>query len=307
MTGASGFLGRAVVARLGAGGWSVDAVSTQPDSGKTPTRDITWHRADLLRPGAVEELIAGSEAGHLIHLAWAPNRGIYWSPENFGWVTASTNLFSRFFEHGGQRAVAVGSSAEYDWRAGICRERTTRLGGGAVYGACKRALGELFAGLCEQYGGPEAEPGSPSGAWARIFFLYGPHEPEDRLVPAVTRSLLEGRAAYCSEGRQVRDYLFVEDAADALVRVLDSDLSGPVNIASGEGIRVRDLVRRIADRTGGAELVEWGVPDGHPFVVADTTRLRNELGWRPAIGLDEGMDRTVSWWRERLATESQSS
>ncbi len=315
VTGASGFLGRAVVSRLLETGWGVDAVTSSgsPDP-YVEHQALRWHEADLLDDAAIEALLSATDASFLIHLAWAQPRPVYDSPENFRWVSASTRLLKKFFENGGQRTVFAGSSAEYDWSSGICRERTTPLAGGGAYGAAKRGLAELFHGLCEHYG--DSENGGVSGAWARIFFLFGPHEAEGRLAASVTRSLIEGGPVRCSEGTQIRDYLFVEDAADALVELLGSEITGPVNIASGEGVRVRDFVLELAERVdaagaGGdncAERIEWGKVGRSgseaPLVIADIARLRDELGWQPRIGRSEGLDRTIAWWRERLAAKA---
>ncbi|MCP4202326.1 MAG: NAD(P)-dependent oxidoreductase [bacterium] len=311
VTGAGGFLGRAVVARLLETGWSVEAVTSGGAPEPAPRHEaLRWHECDLLDEASVERLIPSLGASHLVHLAWAPNRGIYTSPENFRWVPASARLLEAFFGSGGKRTVFTGSSAEYDWSSGICREGSTPLAGGGAYGAAKRALGELFRGLCELHAGGEAR--EVSGAWARLFFLFGPHEPEGRLVAAVARSLIEGGPVRCSEGTQIRDYMFVADAADALVELLRSDLTGPVNVASGEGVRVRDLVLDLAERVGGGgvERIEWGTAgrgaNEAPLVVADAGRLRDELEWQPKIGRSEGLERTVAWWRQRLATKAEA-
>src|SRR5207245_614301 len=84
--------------------------------------------------------------------------------------------------------------------------------------ACKLAL----ASLLEAYAGQTGL----SQAWARIFFLYGPREHPKRLVSSVIRSLLRGERARCSHGQQIRDYLHVEDAAGALVALLESEVTG---------------------------------------------------------------------------------
>jgi nucleoside-diphosphate-sugar epimerase len=68
------------------------------------------------------------------------------------------------------------------------------------------------------------------------FFLYGPYENRTRLVPSIINSLLQEKTAPCSSGIQIRDYLFVEDVADAFVRLLNSSVNGPVNIASGKPV-----------------------------------------------------------------------
>ncbi len=309
LTGARGFLGRAVLERLVAGGWQVDAVTSTPDGtdigeSETPCGDgtrVCWHRTDLLEPGAGRRLMEQSGAEALIHLAWAPNRGVYESPANLTWMRASMELVEAFAESGGRRAVLAGSSAEYDWRHGVCSEGRTPLAGGGVYGATKRALGEWFAAASRVH--------ELSGAWARTFFLFGPHEPGGRLVASVARSLLAGDTARCSSGVQVRDYLYVGDAADALVRLLESELTGPVNVGSGRPRRVRDLVTALAERcqaAGGTGRVELGaleaVAGEAPLVLADVGRLRDELGWSPPVGFSAGLDRTVTWWQNQLAT-----
>ncbi len=317
VTGASGFLGRTVVTRLLETGWTVDALTSAVSVGRAAPdlehEALRWHEADLLDASSVDGLVGKLEATFLMHLAWVRARPIYNSPDNLRWVAASAHLLEAFLQNGGRRTVFAGSSAEYDWSAGVCREKSTPLAGGGVYGASKRALAELFQGQFEAHNNGESPSGvGASGAWARIFFLFGPHEAESRLVAAVAKALITGEPVRCSDGTQVRDYMYVEDAADALVSLLASDVSGPINIASGEGIRVRDLVLELAERVGdGAERIEWGAAgqssEEAPLVVADVGRLRDELGWQPSVGRSRGLDRTLAWWRERLAPIAPNS
>ncbi|WP_421021629.1 NAD-dependent epimerase/dehydratase family protein, partial [Klebsiella pneumoniae] len=72
-----------------------------------------------------------------------------------------------------------------------------------------------------------------SATWARLFFMYGPGEHPNRVTSSVILSLLQGKSAQCSHGMQIRDFLHVADVASALVTLLDSDVTGPVNIGSG--------------------------------------------------------------------------
>jgi nucleoside-diphosphate-sugar epimerase len=143
-----------------------------------------------------------------------------------------------------------------------------------------------------------------TSAWGRIFFVYGPHEHPSRLVPSVIRSLLSDMPARCSQGNQIRDYLFAQDAADALVALLESAVTGPVNVASGQGIALRDIVLRIGTLLGKPDLIRLGaIPPATtdtPLVVADVTRLQQVLAWRPKYDLESGLTRTIDWWRERL-------
>jgi nucleoside-diphosphate-sugar epimerase len=145
----------------------------------------------------------------------------------------------------------------------------------------------------------------PASAWGRIFFLYGPHEHPDRLVSSVIRSILAGQPARTSHGEQIRDYLYAGDVADAFVRLLESDVTGPINVASGQPIALKDIVTRIGSLMGRPDLIHLGaIPAAAtdtPKVVADTARLRSALGWTPAHDLDRGLTDTINWWRSQPA------
>jgi nucleoside-diphosphate-sugar epimerase len=142
-------------------------------------------------------------------------------------------------------------------------------------------------------------------AWARLFFLYGPREHPARLVPSVARALLAGEPAKCSAGTQERDFLHVDDVADALVSLVRSDLVGPVNIGSGEAVAVRAVIELVARECGRPDLVRLGArpapANEPPLLVADVSRLRDELGWRPGIPFEDGVRDAVRWWRTRRA------
>jgi nucleoside-diphosphate-sugar epimerase len=142
-----------------------------------------------------------------------------------------------------------------------------------------------------------------STAWARVFFQYGPGEHPDRLVASVIRHLLSAREAPCSHGRQIRDFLHVADVGAAFAALLDSAVTGPVNIGSGTGIAIGELLGEIARQIGRPDLLRLGAraaPPGEPAVlVADVTRLHAEVGWRPHYTLADGLCSAIEWWRER--------
>jgi nucleoside-diphosphate-sugar epimerase len=144
-----------------------------------------------------------------------------------------------------------------------------------------------------------------SFAWGRIFFLYGPHEHPERMVASVINALLRGESARCSHGKQVRDFLYVKDVANAFVALLESCVEGPVNIASGNPVTLRDVIKMIAVQIGREDLVEYGaIPAGANDpreLTADTKRLNTDVGWRPQFDLSRGLDETIAWWKNEQA------
>ena len=312
ITGAAGFIGERCLPFLVARGYEVHAVSRSARPQNTDrltsqntdavtsqnTDRVTWHKADLLDTTATAELLNHVRPTHLMHLAWYTEHGKFWSAvENLQWVGASIALFENFAAAGGKRTIATGTCVEYAPPGDApCAEASTPLVPTTLYGACKHAVQVVFDAFARQ--------AELSAAWGRIFFPYGPGEPPERLIPSVARALLAGEPARCTHGRQVRDFIYVDDVAGALVSLLDSSVEGAVNIASGEPVTLRQVIGKVAEHTGGAELVELGAkpaPEGEPpSLFADARRLRDEVGWSPRYGLDEGIGATVAWWRQQV-------
>lgn len=294
LTGATGFIGRNTIPLLLSRGYEVHAVSSR--NKLEGYADVHWHIADLLDLSVSERLVAEVSPSHLLHFAWHSDPATYRrSLKNFAWAEASLALIQAFAIHGGKRAVFAGSCAEYDWQYGYCVERLTPCNPALPYGTCKHAL-HLMA---ESFG----QNTGLSMAWGRVFFLFGPHEYNERLVPSVIRALLKGQAVECTHGMQLRDFLYVKDVADAFVALLEGEVTGPVNIASGMPVTLRNIIGMIADRTGGHDLVKYGVKSAAnepPLVTASNQRLCDEVRWSPRYELSSAIDETVEWWRKRL-------
>lgn len=281
VTGASGFVGRPAVAELGRRGFEVHGVGRAA--------------IDLLDPAAVDALVRRSAPTHLLHLAWCTEHGRFWDdPANDRWATATVHLADAVRRAGAERIVVAGSCAQYDWTDaalapdGVAHERITPRRPATRYGGAKEAvteaLGDATVGL--------------------VFFPYGPHEQPERLVPSVTRAMLAGTPAEISTGSQVRDFLHVDDCGAAFAALVDSDVTGPVNVGSGIGTAVVDVARTIARVVGRDDLLRVGaLPDrlDEPTrLVADASRLHGEVGFRPRFDLESGLRDVVEWWRQEM-------
>jgi nucleoside-diphosphate-sugar epimerase len=136
-----------------------------------------------------------------------------------------------------------------------------------------------------------------------VFFLYGPYELAGRLVPDVIGALLSGQEARCGDGLVQRDFMHVADVAAGLVALLVSDVTGTVNIASGECVPLRQVIDEIALQIGRPDLLRYGArssPANEPDrLAAATRRLREDVGFTPCFGLAEGLADTIRWWRSR--------
>jgi nucleoside-diphosphate-sugar epimerase len=295
VTGASGFIGRHSLPHLAARGFEVHAVMHIGSLPECPS--TVWHRGDLLDGAIVRELLTEVAPTHLMHFAWHAEPGKYQqSEDNLRWCQAGIALVRAFAASGGQRAVLAGTCFEYDFSYGYCSEALTPCVPSTRYGASKLALAQLVTRF---------PPAGVSTAWGRIFHLYGPNEHPKRLVSSVILSLLKGERPRCTHGRQVRDFMHVEDVASAFVALLDSHVAGIVNIGSGQPITIRSLVSTIAESIGLPERIDFGAidapPNDPPVLIPDVGRLREEVGWAPHFSLHDGLATTIDWWRTRHA------
>jgi len=298
LTGASGFVGQPTLDALLAHGFEVHAVSRRTPAA---TRNrVTWHSVDLLEAKARRKVIAQTKPTYLLHLAWYVEHGKFWAaPENTDWLDASLDLLRLFGEFGGQRALLSGTSAEYDWKrdgSAPFRETDPCLPN-TSYGQAKLALFERGTKLAGSAGF--------SLAWARFFLMFGIWEDPRRFIPSIIRGLLADEPIALTSGRQIRDFLDTRDVAAALATILDSAMSGAVNIGSGRAVSLRqvaEMLAAIAGRSG--KLLSFGaLPDreGEPTsLVGDITRLTKETGYKSAGTLEQRLAECLEWHRQHM-------
>ncbi len=183
LTGATGLIGRATAAALAGLGAEVIALSR---SGRSVPGAVRAVACDLLDMGAMTRAVGDARATHLVHLAWADGADRWHSPVNDDWAGATSTLLQCFADGGGRRALIAGSCAEYDWTGPGLLAETAPLRPATRYGQAKARAGEAARA---------AAPGlGVALVWARPFFVFGPGEPEGRLVGDLVRGLRAGRA-----------------------------------------------------------------------------------------------------------------
>ncbi|WP_284240210.1 NAD-dependent epimerase/dehydratase family protein [Paenibacillus glycanilyticus] len=290
VTGATGWIGRYVVALLLDKGYEVHATYRQ-----TPlaTGGI-WHRVNLLNGDEGVKFIKSVKPDSLIHLAWdAVPPQCYRSLANYEWTRNSMALIHHFVQCGGQRVVVAGTGAEYRWEEGLLTENSSPDSFANAYAASKNSLRIWL----ESY----AQIAGFSAAWGRVFHLFGPHDPGNRLVASIITSLINKREAFCKFGDLNRDYIYIEDAADAFVALFESGCEGTVNIANGKPIQLKQLALQIGTLMGSEDKIIFGnEPPKEPIIIgADVGRLRDEVRWKPRFSLVEGLTRTIGWYAEQ--------
>ena len=174
----------------------------------------------------------------------------------------------------------------------------------APYGIAKKSLLVMLQAYREQY--------DFNGIFVLPVNLYGPRDNFDlessHVIPALIRKFVTAHEAghkhvdVWGTGSPSREFLYVEDAARAILLATQRyDGPEPVNIGTHREITIRDLVMLIAELTGFEGEVRWdsSKPDGQPRRMLDTTRAKEYFGFVAQVDLEEGLRRTIAWWRSR--------
>ncbi len=215
-------------------------------------------------------------------------------------VVGSLYLWKVLYETGCLQLIAAGSQAEYGPHpAALTEDLPTNPQ--TTYGASKLALGVLLRQLCASAG--------MRLAWVRVLSLYGPGDDDKHLVPRLIATLLRGERPPLTPGEQVWDYLHVDDAADAFRAVAETNAVGVFNLGSGNPVRLRDFIVAVRDAIDSNLPLGFGQvpyrPDQVMYLVADIGRISAVTGWRPRIGLQQGIQETIDWSQERRVHETR--
>lgn len=253
LTGATGFVGAQVLRALAAQGVCVRLVQR----GALPTE---WQGSPIIESVvATPDLFvqnadwwAGVCAGvdTVVHVAWYAEPGVYLqSPKNLDCLAGTLALAQGAARARVRRFCGVGTCFEYELSAGMLSVDTPLRPSTPYAGAKAAAFQALSTWL----------PLQPMEfVWCRLFYLYGEGEDARRLVPYLHKMLAAGEPVLLTSGRQIRDFLDVREAGQRLAQAALGGVQGPVNIASGTPITVRQLAEQIADGYGRRDLLRFG-------------------------------------------------
>jgi UDP-glucose 4-epimerase len=291
VTGASGFIGTHVVRALAERGAEVAAVDMRPAS--MAPAGVESLRLDLRTPGAVDAALQqGTDT--VVHLAAVTSvlQSVDHPAETFdNNVAVTAALLER------AREVGVRSFGFASTNAVVGPSEDPRIHEGSQlhpltpYGATKAAAEMLMSAYTSSYG--------VTGCALRLTNVYGPGmDAKDSIVPRLMRAAQTGTTFdVYGDGRQIRDYVYVEDVVSAVLTAIRLGASGRLVVGSGASTSVLhliDLVRRVT----GADLPVRHVPAKQgemPNVVVDISRAHS-LGWRPTVAVEEGLTRVWDSW-----------
>jgi nucleoside-diphosphate-sugar epimerase len=303
VTGASGFLGSHLTRELVRRGHIV-TILLRPTS-KTLLIDnylgaVRVVYGEMQNLSGLKKALDSEPVDAAFHLAWygvtAKDRND--SRQITHNVKGSLDLWEILHQSGCSTWIGLGSQAEYGPHAGVLREDTV-TNPKTAYGVAKLAVGQLTQQLCTL--------ADMRYIWLRLLSAYGPGDDENHMIPSMIRALMAGQKPRVTAGEQLWDYIYVTDAVEAFCALLESSASGVLNVGSGSATPLRKTMELLRDRIDPNLEIGFGeIPyatDQVMHLEADISRLRAATGWEPKVSLEEGLRRTVEWYK----TECQNA
>ncbi|HTB80547.1 MAG TPA: NAD(P)-dependent oxidoreductase [Opitutaceae bacterium] len=298
MVGGSGFIGRNVVKRAAAMGWQVTSIGLSSQvAGELESQGVRSLVADIRKKAALSEVLGDASfeyvvncGGYIDHIAYFNGGGKVFDT-HFGGLCNLVELLNRQTLVG---LVNIGSSDEYGNMPAPQREGQ-REAPISPYALSKLAATHLLQMLHRTEDFP--------GITLRVFLCYGPDQDERRFLPQIIRGCLENRSFPASEGRQLRDFCFIEDVVAATFAALTSaQAKGEViNIGSGQPVSIRQIIETVRDLTGGGTPLFGKIAyrrGENMELYPDISKAKSILGWKPQVALDQGLKETIQWSRD---------
>ncbi|MBW8801355.1 MAG: SDR family NAD(P)-dependent oxidoreductase [Streptomyces sp.] len=311
VTGASGFIGSALVRRLLGDGAEVHAL-TSAVSSVYPVRlaelrdRIVLHEGNLGDRGAMDVLATTARPDYVFHLGAYTHVGKSWQRVDecvHTNVQGTVNLLQALAPVGYTRFVYTGTSEIYG-DVPVPFVEDGPVNPVSPYSVSKYA-GERYCRMFVQGRGWPI-------VMVRPFNAFGPRQTPDRVIPEIIVRALRGQPLRMTKGLQTREFNYVDDlAAGFVAAAVTPGVEGQLfNLGGGQEISMRDLATTLLDLLGNPVVPEFGALPERPTEIwrmhCDSSRARAVLGWAPEVDLEEGLRRTIAWYEEEL-TRSESS
>lgn len=269
VTGGTGFIGKRIVSRL----------ENTPDTmvyvlsrnRYNDANKIKYIKGDISDEKKLRVIMSDICPDTLLHLAWDVQTFDYVSSDtNKIWVERSETLARIFLECGGGNIISSGTCFEYDIERMNPHREDEPPAPNTLYGISKLQVMEKLEALCKKY--------DARFVWGRIFYPYGEGENPRKLMTAVRNALNQGNSFVCKTPENIIDYIHIDDIADIFIEFLFNDeINGVINVGSGEGKTVREILTSIASGCGKTHLLRFEKQEKVYYIVADTDKLKKMI------------------------------
>lgn len=293
VTGATGFIGRRLIAALEVADVRLTLITRHPGSEAPPESRAARIIEIEDHPGSLADAVSSAQADVILHLAGTRSRGDRWPASTDMQANAATTVevLEAAVQAGARRIVCIGSAEEYGRHEGPIHEDAVAAPASA-YGMSKLAATQAAQWFHRERSAPVVV--------LRPFTVYGPGQPAHMFVAEAITCAISGEPFRMSAGTQGRDLVYVDDVVDAICRAaVATGVDGRIiNVGTGRMLPLGRVAEIIWERTRSAAPLLIGDRQAPPYEMHDTCAdnklARKLLGWSPAVSAEDGLARTIT-------------
>jgi nucleoside-diphosphate-sugar epimerase len=300
VVGGTGFIGRWVVLSAIRRGYQVYVLARNPPELSKKIDNVNYLTADIAQHKDVLMAIGSKRITHVINLGGAIDHAQFRQGGRDvidSHFNGTLNLVQSLNWNYLKCFVQIGSSDEYGGSSAPQHE-DQHCKSISSYSFAKFASSNFFQMLHKTEGFPVVI--------LRLFLVYGPGQDSNRFLPQIISSCIDNKVFPVSMGEQLRDFCYVEDIVDGIFLALENNkVFGKIyNLGSGIPISIQSMVKNVVDLVGSGEPNFGAIPyraGENMKLYGDITNAKCSLNWIPKIGIEDGLSRTINFYRKELS------
>ena len=293
ITGGTGFIGYHLAKKCLKLNWKVDSISTKLPSIRRKLKKVNYILLDISKKNLFRKL--SHDYDYIVNLAGyvdhSKNKQITKTHFN-----GCKNLANFFLNTKIKKFIQIGSSIEYGQEKSPQKENNKKFKKtSSVYGSAKLLSTKYLLNLKKKYNFPSVI--------LRLYLVYGPNQKANRIIPITILNSIQNKKFDCSKGKQLRDFLYIDDLINAIIKSLEKrNLNGEIiNIGSGKPTSIKKLILNIC------KLAKGGHPqfgkislrgDEIEKLYPNVTKSKKLLNWKPKISLNNGLNKTIKYFKK---------
>ncbi len=292
ITGGTGFIGYHLSKKCVSLGWSVTSLSSKYPKFTKKIKGVKYLKIDVTNQNKIRKL--NNNFDYIVNLAgYVDHSNKKKTLESH--YKGCKNLASFFVNKKIKKFIQIGSCIEYGkLKSPQNEDKNNTQSTYSVYGKAKLLSTKFLMRLYEKKDFPSTI--------IRLYLVYGPQQDINRVIPITIKSALSGKKFECSKGSQLRDFIFIDDVIEAIIKILKNKKTNGeiINIGSNKPIKIKDLINKICHLVGAGEPDFGKVKMRKDEIMAlypNINKAKNILNWRPKISLNTGLKRTIKFYK----------
>ena len=293
ITGGTGFIGYHLAKKCLKLNWSVTSLSTKNPTKIRKLKKIKYLISDISKKSDLKKII-NINYDYVVNLAGYVDHSRK-KKTLYSHYNGCRNISEIFLRKKIKKFIQIGSSIEYGRNLSPQKENLNNTKTFSIYGKAKLMSTNYLLSLYKKYSFPVSV--------LRLYLVYGPYQDRNRVIPIVIDNALKSKEFDCSLGTQFRDFVYIDDVVNGIIKLLKTKKNNGqiINLGSGKPIMIKDVILKICKIIGSGK-PQFGrikfrkdeIKNLYPSIV----KAKKILNWRPKVKINFGLKKTINFYKK---------